>query len=114
MKVGLSGSAVLALAGVAVLGVLYMQRKAIVNAVSPLNHDNVFATGANDLGGAIFTDPEDPGKNADGSFNWGAWAFDVTHPGWMDEALGRGAAPLPDLSKTDDGHQYDAMGNVIY
>src|SRR4051794_26127176 len=58
--------------------------RAVVDAadtVNPLNHDNVFAVGVNRYGASIVTDPAGPGKNADGSWSLGGWAFDVFHPG---------------------------------
>lgn len=86
MKLQLNASAVLALAGVTVAGlVLWRVGKAApqaikdaANAVNPLNPDNVFAGGVNAVGGAIVTDPAGPGKNADGGWSLGAWLYDVT------------------------------------
>jgi hypothetical protein len=89
--VSLSATGVLAVVAVAAVGVLFWKSGDIAkaaggvlsdaaNAVNPANHDNVFATGVNDVGGAVVTDPAGPGKNADGSWSLGGWIFDVTHP----------------------------------
>lgn len=52
----------------------------VADAVNPLNHDNIFASTVNKVGGAIVTDPNGPGKNADGSWSLGGWLFDVFNP----------------------------------
>lgn len=72
--------------GVAVLGlaayVLHRAKKALGETlpyINPIDRDNVAYTGVNAVGGALVTDPSGPGKNADGSFSWGAWAYDVLH-----------------------------------
>lgn len=52
----------------------------VVNAVNPLNHDNVFASTVNKVGGALVSDPNGPGKNADGSWSLGGWLHDVLNP----------------------------------
>lgn len=84
VKVGLNGTAVLALVAVAAVG--YVAWKGVpklreaANAINPLNHDNVFAQGVNAVGGAIVTAPDGAGKNADGSWSLGGWLYDVTHP----------------------------------
>lgn len=81
------------------------------NAINPTNHDNIFASGVNAVGGAIVSDPEGAGKNADGSWTLGGWVYDVMHPGWADAATGPvSQAPT---QKQAEGVQYDAMGNVI-
>lgn len=88
VKVGLNGTAVLALVAVAVVGVvvwkglpkLAQAAKDAGQAVNPLNHDNVFAKGVNAVGGAIVSEPAGAGKNADGSWTFGGWIYDVTHP----------------------------------
>lgn len=54
-----------ALAGAAVDGV-----KAVGNAVNPVNHDNVFASGVNSVGGAI---------TGESGFSLGGWLWDATH-----------------------------------
>lgn len=53
----------------------------VAQAVNPLNHDNVFATTVNSIGGGLVTDPNGPGKNADGSWSLGGWLHDVLNPG---------------------------------
>jgi hypothetical protein len=40
------------------------------NAVNPLNHDNVFAGGVNNVGAAVSGDP---------GWTLGGWVYDVTH-----------------------------------
>lgn len=91
MKVSLSGTGVLALAGVAGLILLYWKRGAIVGAAAgaaqdiawaatPWNPENVFYGSVNAVGGALVTDPAGPGKNADGSWTLGGWVHDVLNP----------------------------------
>lgn len=64
------------LGGLAVLGFLYWKGgkaiKAAANAVNPVNHDNVFSSGVNDIGSAV---------SGDDSFSLGAKIYDWTHPG---------------------------------
>lgn len=87
-EVSVTAGGALALVGVAAAGVLLWRglpkvaaaASAAAQAVNPLNHDNVFAAGVNDLGGAIVTAPDGAGKNADGSWSLGGWIFDVMHP----------------------------------
>lgn len=55
---------------------------AAVDAVNPTNPDNAAAKAVNAVGGAIITDTNGPGKNADGSWTLGGWVFDITHPNW--------------------------------
>ena len=43
------------------------------HAVNPLNPDNVFASGVNNVGAAI-------AGQAPGSWSLGSWLYDVTHP----------------------------------
>lgn len=51
-----------------------------IRGVTPWNPDNVFYGGVNAAGGAIAgTNPEAPGRNADGSWSLGGWLYDVTH-----------------------------------
>lgn len=101
VKVGLNGTAVLALAALGVVGLIAWKgipklaeaAGAAANAVNPLNHDNVFAQGVNAAGGAIVSDPAGPGKNADGSWSLGGWLYDVTHPATAGAVAGL-SAPL--------------------
>lgn len=72
--------------GVAVLGLaaylLYRAKRAVGEAlpyINPIDRDNVAYTGVNAVGGVLVTDPAGPGKNADGSWSLGAWAYDVLH-----------------------------------
>jgi hypothetical protein len=102
----LSGSAVFALAGVAVLGLVLWKAatswapaatQAIADAaeaVNPLNHDNVIATTVNKvLGGG------------DPSWTLGGAIYDATHPDPV-------APPAPPINQAN-GVIYDAFGNVI-
>lgn len=84
-----------AIGGVVVFGLVYLVRKITgaagdavaqlgstlsdtVNAVNPLNNDNVIYQTANGIGGALVSDTG-PGRNADGSWTFGGWIYDVTH-----------------------------------
>lgn len=86
MKVQVGATGVLALGALAAAaGVAYLAWtkgpaavKGALNAVNPLNHDNVFATSVNDYGATIVTTPDGNGKNADGSWSLGGWLRDVT------------------------------------
>lgn len=112
MKLELTATAVLAVAGLAVAG--YVGWRATraagdlasavsdgvsdaAQAVNPLNPDNIIYSGVNKVGGAIA-----------GSDDWslGGWIYDVTHKDPM-------APALPDLGVSEEGARYDAMGNVI-
>lgn len=85
---------VVMLAGIAVAGLLawtvYKKAGAVVdkvsagaaaaaNYVNPWNQENVFAQGVNGLGGAVVSDTG-AGRNADGSWTLGGWAFDTFNP----------------------------------
>ena len=76
-----------ALAVVALVTVAYLGRKAgqgaaaVADAVNPLNPGNLAYSGVNAVGGAL---AGDNGRNADGSWTFGGWLYDVTHPGWSD------------------------------
>lgn len=110
-----------------------------VQQITPWNHDNVFASTVNKVGGALVTDPQGPGKNADGSWTLGAFAYDVTAPVGVTpagmvlpavgvaqvittgvKALGSAIADaLPGRRKVDPSDwaqptQYDELGNVIF
>lgn len=63
---------------------------AVIVGTNPINPANWVNRGVSAAGGAIVSDTG-PGRNADGSWNPGAWLFDITHPGWMNRAL----APSP-------------------
>lgn len=71
---------------VGLLAVYFVGRKAVqgaataANAINPLNQNNMFSSAANAVGGTLVTDPNGPGKNADGSWTLGGWLYDVTHP----------------------------------
>lgn len=88
-KVELTPTALLALAGVVVLGVVAWKlagkageladgaietAKDAAQAVNPLNNENVFATTVNDVGAVVTGNPK-------GSWSLGSWIYDVTHPG---------------------------------
>jgi len=47
---------------------------------NPASPENFVYKGANAIGEAV-TSPDSSGRNADGSFTWGGWLYDVTHPG---------------------------------
>jgi len=51
-----------------------------LQAVNPVNPDNVFAQAVNAAGDTIISDTG-PGRNADGSWTLGGWVFDVFNPG---------------------------------
>lgn len=82
----------LALAAVGVGVVVYAVRKlasvaggayeAVADAtkyVNPTSPDNVAYQTVNAVGGAVVSNPAGPGKNADGSWTFGGWIYDVTH-----------------------------------
>lgn len=103
--VSLSATGVLAVVGVAVAGFVLWKTGGLVGsaakaaasaaqAVNPLNHDNAIATGVNDAGASVFTDPTAAGKNADGSWNLGSAVYDLFHPGWAQSAT-QPATPTP-------------------
>lgn len=90
MKISLTPD--LMLAGGALLGLAYVAINAgkiadkltagatsAAQAINPVNRENIFASGVNAVGGALVSDPDGPGKNADGSWTLGAWLYDVTH-----------------------------------
>lgn len=85
--------AALALAGI--VAAVYVARKAGQGAFNPASPNNVVYGGVNAIGGALVTDPEGPGKNADGSWTLGGWAYDVLHPGWADMNAPRAAVTDP-------------------
>ncbi len=68
--------------GVVTVVAILMAKKVAqgLNAVNPLNHDNVIAGTVNDLGSYLFDGPTDMGKNADGSWTLGGAIYDITHP----------------------------------
>lgn len=88
MKLELSPLAVAAGVGVVVLGVLLWKvggkagqlAQATAQALNPVNPDNAAASAVNAVGGALATEPDSPGKSADGNWRLGAWVFDVLHP----------------------------------
>lgn len=63
------------LGGFVLLGLIYWKGKGAVtaaaNAVNPVNHDNVFASGVNGVGTAV---------TGDDDFSLGARIYDWTHP----------------------------------
>lgn len=68
----------LVLAGAGLLAWLVYRNRNLVN---PLSRDNAAYSGVNALGNAIYTDPDAPGKNADGSWSLGGAIFDWLNPG---------------------------------
>lgn len=78
----------------------------IIVGVNPTNPDNWVNQGVTSIGGAIVSDTG-PGKNADGSWTVGGWLYDVTHPGWADNAAGTvsGGTPVfnPATEETEGG-----------
>ncbi len=61
-------------AGAAIIGGWYLKKKSVevLHEVSPLNHDNVFSSGVNDVG-AVLTGVQP------GDFSLGSWVYDITH-----------------------------------
>ena len=66
-------------AAVAVVG-LYLLGRKIAPALNPLSPDNAAYSGVNAVGAALVTDPDGPGKNADGSWSFGGFLHDVFNP----------------------------------
>lgn len=52
---------------------------AVVVGINPTNHENIVNRGVSAVGGAVFTSPTAPGKNADGSWTLGGSIYDLTH-----------------------------------
>lgn len=52
----------------------------LANAIDPTNPDNVAYSTINTWGGYAITDPDGPGKNADGSWTLGGFLYDISHP----------------------------------
>ena len=52
----------------------------VVTAVNPADPGNVVNSTVTAWGGAVNSSPDDPGKNADGSWTFGGWIYDKTHP----------------------------------
>lgn len=93
MKIAaISGDMAIKLAlGVAVLGVAayvaYKAKNAASDAAAwasdhldPTSANNVAYSTVNAWGGAVVSDPNGPGKNADGSWSLGGYLFDVFNP----------------------------------
>lgn len=51
----------------------------VIVAVNPADPGNLANSAIAAIGGAMVTDPAGPGKNADGSWTLGGWAYDVLH-----------------------------------
>jgi len=89
--VKLTGTGVLAAAAIVIVGVVAWRAwraapaalDAAGRAINPTSPDNLAYRGVNAIGAAV-TDPDGPGRNADGSWTLGGWLYDVTHPGWAD------------------------------
>lgn len=77
------------LGGIAALTVIYLTKQAatagtqlfqtIGDAVDPTNPDNIAYAGINKVG-TVLTSPDGAGRNADGTFTFGGWVYDITHP----------------------------------
>lgn len=63
--------------GIAAAVGLYLVARKALPALNPANPDNVVNSTVSSWGGAVFTQPDDPGKNADGSWTLGGWLYDV-------------------------------------
>lgn len=93
----------LVLGGVGLLAWLLWRKRNLVNPMSP---ENLAYTGVNAAGGAIFTDPEAAGKNADGSWSLGGALFDLFNPGTaaavkaMSGPAGTDPGPIIDYSQS--------------
>lgn len=86
-------STVAVLAGVAALTAIYLVRSAasaagqgvaevvgaMGQAINPTSDKNLAYTGVNAVGGVLVQDEAGPGKNADGSWTFGGWVYDVLH-----------------------------------
>lgn len=110
MKVALNGTAILALAGIAAVGVIVWRGSklagqagdaitAAADKVNPANPDNVVNQAVTGIG-----------KTVTGNENWtfGGWIYDMTH---SDPLVMYGA---PEGRQPASGELYDAMGNRIY
>lgn len=56
---------------------LYLVARAVLPKLNPLNADNVAYSAVNSVGASLVTEPDGPGKNADGSWTLGGWLHDV-------------------------------------
>lgn len=81
---------------VAVVVVIFAGRKLAdtaakaANAVNPLNHDNIFATGVNDLGANLTGDKD---------FTLGGWFYDFTHADPLKQAPTPKPEPVPAIDQ---------------
>ena len=76
-------------------------------AYNPASSNNVVYGGVNSVGGALVSDAG-PGRNADGSWNLGAFLYDISHPdpvgprvtgspnAWGTEGRARVSSPSPE------------------
>jgi len=53
---------------------------AVVTSVNPNSSENLVYKSTAAVGSMLVTDPNGPGKNADGSWSLGGWFYDITHP----------------------------------
>lgn len=85
MKVDVSATGVIALAGVGVVGLvlwrLWASREAIGAAVNPASDKNIVYQGVNGIGASV---------SGDKDWSLGTWLYDITHPNEA-EQLGLGA-----------------------
>jgi hypothetical protein len=80
--------AVFGVVGLLAAWFVYRKLGDVLNAVNPLNRDNVIARGVNDIGGAITNDE---------NFTLGGWIYDVTHPTYDPNApTPKAPAPVED------------------
>lgn len=81
---------------------------AVAVGTNPANPENYINRAAVSVGTAVVSETG-PGRNADGSWTPGAWAYDVFHPGWALNATAgttSGGTPI-------QASKYDAMGNYL-
>lgn len=82
VKLGV-GAVLLVLGYVAVRkvgGVATAAAGAVLEGINPASTNNVIYRGTNWIGNNVVTNPEGPGKNADGSWSLGGFLYDITHP----------------------------------
>lgn len=69
---------------------------ATIAAINPADPENLVNRAVTAVGGAIVSNPEGPGKNADGSWTLGGFIYDVTHPEVTAQI--KGTSSHPDLT----------------
>lgn len=68
----------------------------VITAVNPADANNLVNRAVTAVGSAIVTNPEGPGKNADGSWTLGGFIYDFTHPEVTAQI--KGTTSQPDLT----------------